>query len=228
MLNLRKLLLPFLAIAMCFSGSVHGDIVIGGLNQDVNLLPSASTGQRVRGRKATGDLSRGSNQGNARAGDLVLSADFDRSKGKNKKSEGRSAGGQMLRYSPKKRSAGGGGSGGGGSGGQRSSSRRRSGAYEPQIVDINNHGPVDNGSQGPNDGGTKLDIYPNSGGSGSPGGGSGSGGNPTPKPVSENPEVGAGLTLSGTPEPAALAVWAIVGCCGYGIARFRQRWTTES
>jgi len=37
-----------------------------------------------------------------------------------------------------------------------------------------------------------------------------------------------GAIISGSPEPAALAVWAVIGCCGYGFVRCRRRWISSS
>ncbi len=143
-----------------------------------------------------------------------------------------------LRSPRSVRSAGSGGGAGGGGGGSRRArrdSRQQDGGREmiQTVVAVNN----DTGEMDPNaDGDPGLNVSlldsgenaPGGSGAGGNGGGGAGGANGTPEDGEDGtdyPDTAGprGIVVSGTPEPAAMVVWAVVGCCGFGFVLYKNK-----
>ena len=122
---------------------------------------------------------------------------------------------------------GGGGGGGGGFGGQG----RRVELLQPAAPGDDTDEPI--GQEEPVDDGTDLTTFEPNQPSNGLGGGGGAGAlsldpdSPADSDAASTGPSGSGprpgKTVSGTPEPAALVVWAVAGCCGYGLVRFGKK-----
>ena len=245
MLTMPRFFLAFVVLAI-FCGSSNAYVVIENFDAGTEALGSSTTGVDSSKGRATGVLE--GTQSDTLSTDQDWSFPATDSGKKGDSASDRRSERAMLRYMNAKSSSGnsgGGGSsaGGGGTRGRRPRTRPDSNAdgLDQPIVAVSDPDVVTAQSDGDSAGMnvTHFDAGTTGGGSGpgtvlpeeeteSPGEETESPGEETESPGEEtgplNPQAcGPSGTVSGTPEPAALAVWAIAGSCGYGFFRFRQK-----
>ncbi len=238
MTNLCRFLVlaAFLGVLSLFSSkSASAHVVINNFETGERVLVVSNAGAAESEKRATGAVDPSKDT------TLVLDQRFSYRKGPGGQGRGdsrqsRTAEGMLSRYSSRRGSAGGGGGGGGSRGGRSRARRGSAGGTDlaQTLVDVGNpagRSSTTPASQAPTSNGANLtSLSSGSGGVGAASGGSGSGrasdadqiaGSGGSVPTA-NP--GTGVAVSGTPEPAALAVWAIMGCCGYGMFQVRRKW----
>ncbi|MEM8946030.1 MAG: hypothetical protein AAGD11_12710 [Planctomycetota bacterium] len=209
------------AVVLLHAAVANAYVVIESIDIGDADMDASATGLASDGEKATGDVD--DVQSGELSGALGFRAPSKRSSDGRGNSKERRGAGSLSRYPRANVQSGGGGAGGGGGGGGRARGQGQRGRGNRDIVQtvvVADEETVDE-SYG-NDDGTDLTVYDSgtsgdAGSSGTGGGGGSAGGGGA---GDEFVDYGPGVT--GTPEPTALAVWAIAGCCGYGAIRFRN------
>ncbi len=230
----HRVFLLSIATPLLMASTSTAHVVIDNIDLGDGELDASSAIEEAGSERATGELEEFG---------LRDASDRWNFTPKSRKSDRRRGDGPRVRsterlWSPRSiRSSGGGGGagGGGGPGAARRNSRQRDGGREiiQTVVAVNNDAveldPNANGDPGLDI--SLLDSGENTaGGSGTGGaGGGGAGGANTPADGAEDglADQGSagpqGIVVSGTPEPAAMVVWAVVGCCGFGFVLYKNK-----
>ncbi len=241
MLNFKSFFLGLLTTVVAASSTLiatssYAHVVINNISVGNTALSTSATGVASKAERATGTVVERQARDAQSDSSYLVSSDMGPKKGSKPQKRERQ---RYLSNSKSTSSQASSGGGGGGSRRGRASRRRRQPSDHVPVVTVNNSQPLP--SSGSDSDGVKLPLYddgasPAGSPSGSSGGSSGGGLPSKPGPSDEpSPDIGTGSqapagggTISGTPEPAALAVWAIAGCCGYGFVRFRQQRVSRS
>lgn len=231
MLALQKLALaPFLLVFLLICQDVRAYVVISDISVGDDVLGMAVNGSDSESERATGEL----DDDDAELANGVSLVAPSRSPSSQRSQPGeKSSGGNRLTYPRSNRSgAGGSGGGAGGGGGGRGQSVRRQASSNlvPMVVaEESIRSQVADKNQGIESDVTVFDIEDDASGVASGGSSSGGGGgiasssDPDYADTSDtNPQGGGSRLLTGTPEPSALAVWAIAGIFGYGLIRLNR------
>lgn len=230
MLASQKLALaPLLFVFLVICQDVRAYVVISDLSVGDDALGIAVNGSDSENERATGELD---DDDAELANGVSLVAPSRRPSSQRSQPGEKSSGGNRQTYPSSNRSAAGGSGGGAGGGGGRGQSVRRQASSNlvPMVVaEESSRSQVADKNQGIESDVTVFDIEDDASGVASGGSSSGGGGgiasssDPDYADTSDtNPQGGGSRLLTGTPEPSALAVWAIAGIFGYGLIRLNR------
>lgn len=223
------------ACLVLLNSQAFAHVVIKNIESGNTELSTAAAADQVDDERATGELDEYQIQ------DVSDGWNFNsrsrQANGPGNRSGDRGRASRQLSFARSNRFAGGGGGGGGGGRSSRVRPRRSEDRREivQTMVAVNNDSPEPAATT--EDSGTDVSIFDSGQGSPATGGTGGLGGGGSVASNSgEDEEFGAGkgggyggrgTVVSGTPEPAAVIIWAVAGTCGFGLLRY-QRSRSES
>ena len=223
----------FSSLVACFvllNSQASAHVVIKNIDSGNTELSTAAAANQVDDERATGELDEYQIQ------DISDGWNFNarsrQANGPSNRSGDRGRASRQLSFARSNRFAGGGGGGGGGGRSSRVRPRRSEDRREivQTMVAVNNDSPEP--AANTEDAGTDVSIFDSGQGSPSTGGTGGlGGGGSLANKTGEDEEFGdakggsyggRGTVVSGTPEPAAVIIWAVAGTCGFGLLRYQR------